>query len=186
MNKQQTILVKYLNEQIAIEEQLHQTMSEQIAEIDLTSFADAKHLISRTIKALEKHFAPLNLLLDKLLKLGELIPKVPSYANGKDSGIGIEGTHRLELSKLLKQYFSALNLISISNAQLHTVALTLGAEDVAKLALQHLENIAPIVSKLRELIPEVIAGELASTNKIDPATIKTALMNTELAWKKAY
>ena len=182
------ILRQYLSEQIALEEHLSKIINEQIAEIDEVEFADAKNLLIKTNQVLERHFTPLNELLDKLENDALIARTQPITSNGRG---GEHHPPHLEqrkrrISRILRDDYSALNLIAISNTLLHTTALALDCQDVATLALKHLENLAPLVIRIRELVPEVVAKELhAQSPNVDLKAALTALKNTQLVWGKS-
>jgi hypothetical protein len=91
----------------------------------------------------------------------------------------------MQISRILRDDYAALNHVTISTTQLHTLALSLGARDVAELALTHLENLAPLVVKIGELIPSVTTRELVKEfPSVDQGVAQTALLNTKRAWKK--
>ena len=66
-----------------------------------------------------------------------------------------------ELSRMLRDDYTALNLAAISYSMMHTMALALNEENVALLAKRHLEQIPPITDAIRDVIPHVVADEIA-------------------------
>jgi hypothetical protein len=187
MKNRDDILKRYLSEQIALEEHLCRIIEDQIEEIEGPDFADAKSLLTKTRLTLEQQFEPLNALLDKL-ESDALIAQTKAAAN---NGGGVKNPlateqHTTSISKILCNDYSALNLITISNTLLHTTALALQCDDVAATALKHLENLAPLVIKIGQLMPEVLARELHQESPtIDVAVAQAALENTRRAWHKA-
>ena len=188
MNGQYAILKQHISEQIALEEHLAVVINEQILHIDEAVFAEAKALLKKTTQVLESHFTTLNQLLDKLDKKA-LSEQIQSVAiNGQHIDIdGKDDKVNIQISRLLRDDYSALNLVTISNTLLHTIALALDADEVAATALKHLENLTPLVVKIGHLVPEVVTQELRSAfpTIIDRSTASTAIRNTELAWRKA-
>ena len=187
MENRDDILKQHLSEQIALEEDLYRIIQEQIVEIDEARFADAKSLLARTGQTLETHFTPLNELLDKL-ELDAVAARTRAVgSNGGGFKNPLERVvARKPISKILRDDYSALNLITISISQLHTAALVLESKDVARVALKHLENLAPLVVRLGELVPQVVARELRNgSEESDPEIAQTALKNIRLAWRTA-
>jgi len=185
MGKQDEILKDHLSEQIALEEHLFKTIEDQISDIEGDDFSDARDLLKSTSKTLEKHFTPLNQLLDTLEK-DALLVRMGSIAKNGDARAHTLNSEKQkrQISKILRDIYSALNLITMSNTLLHTTALALEYDEVAKMALEHLENLAPLVVKIGELIPEIVARELyAESSGINLAIAKTALLNTQRAWR---
>lgn len=85
---------------------------------------------------------------------------------------------------MLRDDYSALHLITMSNTLLHTAALAFDAQEVADTALQHLKDLAPLVITISDLLPELIAQELHYQNpSIDPTVGQKALRNAKQAWR---
>jgi hypothetical protein len=163
-------------------------MEGQISEIDENDFADARNLLIKASEVLANHFTPLNESLDKLEQDTLNARKISVAGNG--AGPTKNSLDRKlnyqQISKILRDDYSALNLITMNNTLLHTTALALDCHDVATIALKHLENLAPLVIKMGELVPEVVTRELYSASpKIDLNIAKTALENTKLVWQKS-
>lgn len=164
-------------------------LEEQIADIHEQDFADAKDLLGEASQALERQFRPLNVLLDKLES--DQLSALAKTVAGNGAVMGLKPPLNREqrnrqISRILRDDYSALNLITISNTLLHTTALALGRGDIAAIALEHLGNLAPLVIKIGELLPVVTARELrAEFPKVDLSVAQTALKNTQLAWRKA-
>ncbi len=59
-----------------------------------------------------------------------------------------------------------MNSITMGNTLLHTTALALDSHEVAATALMHLKNLTPLVIKISELVPEVVAKELHTESPI--------------------
>jgi hypothetical protein len=182
MKKENEILLRHLREQIALEEHVCKTIKDQIDIINETSFKDARDVLQATSQLLELHFTPLNRVLDVYEESKEL----SSTINGKYHKDSRDAAnHTLQISRILRDDYAALNHVTISTTQLHTLALSLGAQDVAELALTHLENLAPLVVRIGELIPSVTTRELVSQfPSVNEEVARTALLNTKRAWKK--
>ncbi len=185
MSSQNQILIQHIHEQIALEEQLCKIIEKQISEINEPNYIDAKNLLIRAFKTLESQFAPLNSILDKL-------EDASSIDIFKTESNGIEMKNLLDpeqknsiISRILRDDYSALNLITMSNTLLHTTALALESKEVAELALQHIKNLAPVVIKIGQMVPDVVTRELKIKSPlIDLNIAKTALKNTQQAWKE--
>ncbi len=185
MKNQSGLLIKYVSEQIALEEQLGALIDKQVTEIDPQAFPDAVKLLAKTKAVLEQHYLPLNELLDQLEI--EVSERRKSFYRENGASLGTVKRDQSPLvSTFLKDDYSALNLITISNSLLHTIALALGSTEVATTALQHLENLAPLVVKIGELMPEVVTRELSTQfSGVDSMSAGLALKNVQYAWKKA-
>lgn len=178
-------LIQYLREQIGLEEHFCKVMQDQIKEIDVSIFPDAKDLLIKTIDVLEEHFTPLNEMLDRLENHVVQIKKLGVSSNGSGSVESASiAKKQARLSMMLRDDYSALNLITMSNTLLHTAALALQSNEVAELALKHLQNLAPLVIKIGELVPDVVARELRDKYiKVDINIAQEALKNTQKIWR---
>ncbi|GEM_PF-3119370 len=191
MGKVNSLLKKYLEEQIGLEENLFKVIEQQIAEIDDTEFADAKRLLTETKQVLERHYVPLNKALDQLEKDADIAIRNAADNNGHNGHNGhnpdssfIQNKKRRLISRLLRDNYSALNLVTMGNTLLYTTALALGCQEVASIALKHLENLAPLVVKIGELLPDVATRELRSESaEVDLAIAQLALKNTQAVWR---
>jgi|688.fasta_scaffold111140_3 hypothetical protein len=182
MKKENEILLQHLREQIALEEHVCKTIRDQVDIINEISFKDAREVLQATSQLLELHFTPLNRVLD----VYEESKKLSTTINGKYKTNPRDVPNQtMQISRILRDDYAALNHVTISTTQLHTLALSLGARDVAELALTHLENLAPLVVKIGELIPSVTTRELVKEfPSVDQGVAQTALLNTKRAWKK--
>lgn len=175
------ILKQHLSEQIALEEHLYKVLVEQLIEFDDDIYSEVKHTLKEASEILEKNYYSLNETLSKLEKNSTN----PSGGNGV--GLHHESNQNSKsriISRMLRDDYSALNLITISNTLLHTTALALDSEEIANLSLKHLKLLAPIVVKLGELVLNIAIKELNVKNpKIDLKTFDMALRNTMDAWR---
>ncbi|MDD2943938.1 MAG: hypothetical protein PHC51_13355 [bacterium] len=187
MNIQEQILKAELREQIALEEDLCRKFESQISEIESDEFLDAKELLTNASKVLEGHYNKLNELLDTL-EIEDSNGHRTAVVTVSDSIETADKNLRQKrnISKILRDDYSALNLVTISNTILHTTALALDNSAVADVSLQHLANLAPYVVRVGELVPRVLARELRSQSLgVDMAVAEAALVNVKLAWRKA-
>jgi hypothetical protein len=187
-NNLSLLLQQRIGEQIGIEEQLCRVIAQQLLELENTPFAEARDLLRQTQQLLEEQFAPLNQLLDRLEQDAVRARELEITTNGSAliSGSATYKKKWLPISQMLRDDYSALNLITISNTLLHTIALALDSSEVASLALKHLQDLAPLVIKIGAQVPEVVALELqAETGTIDLSVAQKALSNTRQAWQNA-
>ncbi len=184
MTEQKDILLKYLSEQISIEEDLYALIQEQLVELESTDYDDAKKILRQASQLLEKHFTPLNQLLDKL----EKIPKSLQLKNNARSiQLAKKSTETCSgyVASILRDDYATLNRITMSNTLLHTIALALDSTELADLSLTHLENLAPLVIEIGDLVPTILAQELCKNSPdINPAIALIALANAKRAWLK--
>jgi glutathionyl-hydroquinone reductase len=181
------VLVQCLGEQIALEEHLYSEIEKQISEIDESNYGDAKTVLMKTKEVLEEHFNSLNESLDTLERDAKETRKQMIVGNGDGSREPFfPAKAKTRISIHLRNNYVALNLVTMSNALLHTTALALNYQEVAAIALKHLQNLAPLVAQIGGLLPDVVARELyAESPDIDPSIGKIALKNAQLVWLKS-
>lgn len=179
------LLRQHLGEQIALEEHLCRVLDQQIAEVSENDFADARDLLIRTRETLERHYTPLNDLLGKLEQESLSSTAASIGKNGAVHGDRDRvSEQRRRISNILRDDYSALNHITISNTLLHTAALALGSEEIAVTALSHLKNLTPLVMQIAHLMPEIVTRELyKESSMIDLSIAQIALRNTQTAWR---
>ena len=187
MNSLDHLLKQYLGEQIGLEEHIYSIIEQQISEIDEKDFSDAKSLLIETKQVLERHFLPLNEMLDHLER--DAVTDREKVVGSNGTGFknpGDKDQKNGRISRILRDDYSALNLITMGNTLLHTTALALDCQKVAVIALKHLQNLAPLVVKIGKLAPQMVARELrAESPKIDLSVAQIALKNTQLVWREA-
>ena len=178
------ILERQLAEQVSLEEQLYGLLQEQITSIHQKEFIDAKIALMNTAETLEQHFTALNALLDTFEREAH-VRQAMSCEEKNGHGTVARAQKRERLSRTLSDDYSMLNHITMSNTLLHTTGLALESQEVAALALRHLQNLAPLVVKLGELLPEIVTIELQQDSPgVDLLIAKKALRNTQEAWRK--
>lgn len=186
MDHQREILIRQLSEQIALQEQVFLSLHEQTTEISNSPYIEAKDLLLKTNSLLEINFTSLNVLLGKL--------EQASIEECLATAAGNGGSHKSKpfqvihddkrMSKILLDTCAALNRITMSNTLLHTTALALGSNDIASQTLRHLENLAPIIVKIGEVLPQVVTLELqAEIPTVLLTAAQQAIENTKQIWR---
>jgi hypothetical protein len=68
---------------------------------------------------------------------------------------------------------------------LHTAALALDEAEIASMAQKHMTDLTPFIVQLSEIIPFVLAGELAEKGKMeDVAVARQAPEQYRQAWSR--
>jgi hypothetical protein len=183
MESSQELLALHLREQIALEESLCRTIDEQVSHIEGSEFQDARELLAETGKTLAQHYVTLNDLLESI-EIEANKPRLAT-ANGVDHDLPkTRESYRVRVSTILRDDYSALNRITISNTLLHTVALALESDKIAAAALDHLSKLAPLVVAIGSLMPNVAAREIYGSGAAAHSSIADkARENIRRAWK---
>ncbi len=89
------------------------------------------------------------------------------------------------VSKMLRDDYTALSLAAISQTMLHTTGLAMKEQSTASLAHGQLSDLTPLIVDLSELIPLVVARELANDGEnVDTSVGPEARRNTQKAWNR--
>lgn len=170
-------LKQYLREQIALEEHLMGVLVAQLDEMKGEEDLDAHSLLVRIAKALKEQFGPLNELLDELDReiidfeddtsstngiVADYAASPPFKVDGQARASVWKGKKARRLSRLLRDDFSALNLVAINNSLLHTSAVALQNPGVATVALRHVQNLVPLLVTMGTVVTAVAARELGA------------------------
>ena len=87
------------------------------------------------------------------------------------------------VSRILRDDYTLLNIAVISYGMLNTAALALAETQIASMAEQHMTGLTPLIVELSDIIPFVLAGELADKGKIEDAAVaQQAVARYRQAW----
>lgn len=160
MNRQETIQ-KYLSDALALERHILEAVERQRDDENVRSHPEVNELVIRIERMLKAHLAELESVTAAIGGgKGSVVKKALGGALGVAAGL-YDKMRSHELSRMLRDDYAALNLAAISYAMMHTMALAVTEENVASLSKRHLEQIPPILDGIRELIPHVVADEIA-------------------------
>ena len=165
MEKLNSLLENCLSEQVIQEESLYKAIENQVLEVDEKEFPEAKKLLISINDVLEEHYISLNQMLYKIdseSQVGINAGQVHNseHHDGHDGHNGIHGRQSKPISRILRDVYSMLNSVTMSYAQLHTTGLALEKPDIAKLALDHLARLTSLITKIGEIVPNVVIREL--------------------------
>ncbi len=160
MNRQETIH-KYLSDLLGLERHILEAVERQRDDANVRSHPEVNEIIIRIDRMLKAHLAELETASTSVgAGRSSVVKKALGGAMGIAAGLH-DKVRSNELSRMLRDDFTALNLAAISYAMMHTMALAVNEENVARLAKRHLEQIPPITGAIRDLIPHVVADEIA-------------------------
>lgn len=164
MKRLRKILENSLLAQVSLEERLYKEVERQLSHSSINQYGDVKEMLHGVKEVLERHYARLNLALDQVTAgLSDLeMPKERDSIEGNNNSSGRNRQIRQEqISQMLHEDYAALNLAAMGNSLLHTTALAAESKEIADIALEHLANLNHYVHKMSELMPRVVAQELA-------------------------
>ena len=176
-------LQMYVNDMHALDKHILEAVEHQYADERVKSDAMTYDLIGKIKSTLTHQVGDLQ---GEIGRLGSPVMATAkaaiSTALGAFAGL-YDKVRKDPVSRMLRDNYTALNMASFSYTQLHTTALAFHDEPVAKLALQHLQDLTPLIIHLNEVVPHVVVAELQDEGGIDTSVAPTAVANTQHAWK---
>ena len=176
-------LKTYVNDMLALQKHILEAVEHQYADDRIKTDAMTYDLIGKIKSAITHHVSDLE---TEVARLGSGVMATAKAAVATTLGAfaGLYDKVRKDpVSRMLRDDYTALNMASFSYTQLHTTGLAFRDEPVAKLALQHLNDLTPLIMHLNEVVPHVVVKELQDDGPIDANVAPTAVSNTQHAWK---
>ncbi|HEX2253712.1 MAG TPA: hypothetical protein VHQ65_10640 [Thermoanaerobaculia bacterium] len=174
----------HVGEMLAVSKHVHEALERQLGDDDLAAFSDAHQVVSRAESVLRRQHAELETLIAGLDE--RLLDKVKQGVTsllGELAGLydKIRGD---QVSRMLRDDYTALSLTSAAYTMLHATGLAYRHGATADVALRHLKDLTPLVVELSEVLPGVVAQELAREHDgVDATAGAVARRNTQEAWK---
>lgn len=174
-------LKKYTSDLHALERHFMNAIKKQKTS-DRVTDKRAVELLNNLDKVASSHVQKLSAELDQMgaeVK-SSVKSKIASFV-GSVAGM-IDTVRDDALSKMLRDDYAALSMITIGYTMLHTHALSNENEKLANLSKKHLDDCTIMITKISKVIPVVTAYEINSdTNRADEIG-KQALQNTQKSW----
>ena len=184
MLTQNKILTEYVSDLLALERCICHTVEQQSKTNEVTASAEVTQLLAKLMNTQHRHIVGLD---NQLKTLGSDPTAIAKEIVGPVTGLlagTIERFRSHTLSRMLRDDYTALSYTALSYTALHSVALLLKNNSTADLALRNLQNLTPLVVEISEMIPLIIAQEIASECPgVDTSLASSALANTHNAWK---
>jgi hypothetical protein len=190
MKQDSEILRSYVNDMLTVEKHTLQSIEKQVNDRRMKLHNEAYDSILKIERVLRTHVTTLEQYLATSAELSQaggesMLKKAAATAAGALAGI--YGTIRPEdpVSRNLRDDYTALSLAAISYTMLHTSSLALNNSRIADMALEHLNDLTPLIAGLSRVIPLVVARELADQGKaFDAQVSQEALDKTQKAWSR--
>ncbi|TLD68392.1 hypothetical protein FEM03_23100 [Phragmitibacter flavus] len=184
-SKNHAVVRTYVNDMIAVERDIFNAISGQIADDKVKVHTEIHRMLSEIAAESEQRLAANEQLSERLHgKLGAVVKEAIAATTGVLAGIyGMVRKH--PVSKMLRDDHVALNLAAVAYGMLYTTAVALDEDDVAAVALENLNSLPPRLILLSRAIPSIVVKELShdySTNFDAPAIATLAM---EKAWINA-
>lgn len=186
MTERKDTLRQYVSDMLAVEKHLLEAVKRQVDDKRVKEHPDARELIhkiqqtsNRHVNTLERHFTAIGGEKESPVKPAK---EAVTAALGVAAGL-VDKVRTDTVSKMLRDDYTALSLTTISYTMLHTTGLALQDTETADLALEHLKAWTPLITKINEVTPHVVAKELSNVNSsVDTTVGEEAVRNTQTAW----
>lgn len=179
-------ITTYVSDMIALEQHILQPIQAQANDEALQSIPSALKCINAMIMTVESHVRQLEARLEALGGHGGVGVKSGVASMMGAVAAAIENVRKTEVSKDLRDDYTALCLGSVSYTMLHTTASGLHDQLTADLAIRHLRDYATLIVQLGAVIPTVVLKELGDLGvAVDMALMEKARQEEENAWRQA-
>ena len=184
MQARSDTLQQYVSDMIAIEEHIANAVKRQAEDKDVLNNPQASRIIQNILQYAEQHSQHLKQHLESIGgDPAKGIKEVATSALGAVAGM-YDKIRSEQVSKMLRDDYTALNLAAIAYTMLHTTGLALQDQGTASLALRHLQHYTPIIMELNQIIPSVVVEELKDDGlNVIEGSAQQAVNNTQNAWK---
>ena len=179
------ILNNYVTDMHAVEKHILEAVERQLSDGDTASYPDAVRVITSLKTTLENHVRSLEQYNDRTEGGGlkEALKEAVTGALGVAAGFYDQLRNTDQISRMLRDDYTATSLAAVSYHMLYTSALALKADDLAALALRNLKDLTPILVDLSKVVCTVVAAELADEDKaLDASVGQEAVRKTQEAW----
>jgi hypothetical protein len=185
MKDRMDILQQYVSDMLAVEQHIHQAIRQQENDDSTQSYPSAASLISRAEATLDNHIAALESHLEQIGgDPGAPVKEAVTTVLGVGAGI-IDKLRTVQVSKMLRDDYTALSLAAISYHMLHTTGMALHSQSTADLAQRHLMDWTPIIAEISHIIHEVVAQELQDDgHPVDASVATQSAQAMHEAWER--
>lgn len=140
-------------------------------------------LLHELDKIISKNTSELESYLDSFedKTLDDIKSKLASFA-GSVAGL-IDNARSDTVSKIVRDNYTALSMITVGYTMLHTLALANDDESLAEISENHLKECTNMVTEISKVVPLAVANEVIDDKDKAEEIGQRALHNTQQAWK---
>ena len=137
---------------------------------------------------MQRHIAALEPYIDaKDGDIKDTVKGAAFKALGVAAGFWDQIRQQDQVSRMIRDDYTALSFAAVCYHMLHTTALALKDQRLADISASHLKDITPLIVDASKTICIVVAHELADEDKaIDGSVGPQAVENTQKAWSSQY
>ena len=178
--KQKDLVKKYLSDMNALEGHIYQAIDKQVKGTE--DELDVNPTLRNIRDTLERHTNALQKRLDALGgNPANPVKELGASILGLGAGL-IDKLRSEEVSKDLRDDYTALSLSNISYVMLATTALACNDRETADLAARHLKDNASFVMDIGKLIPQIVVRDLKDESDLNQSAVQEARDIYSEAW----
>jgi ferritin-like metal-binding protein YciE len=184
----QDILNGYATDMHAVEKHILEAIERQYSDADVKKYPEANRLIGEIKATMQRHIAALEPYIEaKDGDIKDAVKGAAFKALGVAAGFWDQIRQQDQVSRMIRDDYTALSFAAVCYHMLHTTALGLKDQRLADLAGNHLKDLTPLIVDASKTICLVVAHELSDEDKsIDGAVGQQAVKNTQEAWSSQY
>tara|TARA_R100001143_G_scaffold6711_1_gene9063 strand:- start:3478 stop:4062 length:585 start_codon:yes stop_codon:yes gene_type:complete len=175
-------LQKYTSDLLALEEHFMNAIRKQKAS-DKVRDHRVVELLHELDKMTSEHVHSLEKQVERLG--GELksdIKTTIASFTGSIAGL-IDSVRNDTVSKMMRDDYTALSMITIGYTMLHTYALAAEDTMLTELTSEHMTNCTGLITEISKIVPLIVATEIIDDEDRAESIGQMALENTQAAWK---
>lgn len=179
-------LKQYVNDVIGLERDIANAVAGQIEDDNVKSQPELVTILREIVRGSEERIELFKALSDKEGgNLGAAIKEGVTAVTGVLAGLyGKVREH--PVSRMVRDDIVALDVSAVSYSMLLTLGLSIGHRECAELAERGLVAAPPLIVKLTNLLPGIVANELAKDAPLsNPAAVQVAVEKIRDAWNHA-
>jgi ferritin-like metal-binding protein YciE len=179
-------LIQYVNDVIAMERDILNGVKTQLKDKRLEAYPELKLVLSELVAGSEERHDLFRTLSEgEGGSLGASVKEGITAVTGVLAGIyGMVREH--PVSRMVRDDIIAMDISSVSYGMLLTLGLSVGHGDCVRYATHGLEECSPLVVRLTDLLPSIVAEELAEDAPLaNPAAVQIANAKIREAWRNS-
>lgn len=177
-------LKQYVNDVIGLERDIANAIGLQVEDEKVKAYPELLALLQEAARGSDRRVE----LFKKLSEeeggnVGAAIKESVMAVAGSLAGLyGKVREH--PVSRMVRDDIVALDVAAVSYGMLLTLGLSIGHDECARLATEALGDCPPLIVKLTDLLPSIVAAELAQDAPlVNPAASQVAVERIRDAWK---
>ncbi len=181
-NDRQDTVRHYVSDMLATEKHIHEAVKRQAEDESTKQQPEASRLVNQIEQTLQSHINQLERHSEQLGGSSTGLKDAVTSTLGAMAGL-YDKVRSKQVSRMLRDDYTALSLAAIGYTMLHTTALALNDHTTSDLALRNLKDITPLITQISQVIPGVVASELTEDHpNLNMSSGHEAMRNTQEAW----